>query len=84
MDVGGPCAYGTRDYRHPLVGPLTLTHQVLKLPDDEGQRVVVFNAAPGSPTEAGTAAARRAASTETPTQRRDEREHNRHPPGVRR
>ncbi|MFC4029891.1 helix-turn-helix domain-containing protein [Streptomyces polygonati] len=45
------CAFSTRDYRHPLVGTLTLTDEMLQLPDDGGQRVVVYTAQPGSPSE---------------------------------
>ncbi|MFD8549652.1 helix-turn-helix domain-containing protein [Streptomyces sp. NPDC059649] len=44
------CATHTRDYRHPVVGPLTLTDELLTLPDDPGQRVVIYHAAPGSPS----------------------------------
>jgi transcriptional regulator with XRE-family HTH domain len=46
------CAHNTRDYQHPLVGALTLSDELLQLPDDEGQRVVVLNAEPGSASEA--------------------------------
>ncbi|MFG2139653.1 helix-turn-helix domain-containing protein [Streptomyces sp. NPDC048650] len=44
------CATHTREYRHPAVGALTLTDEGLMLPDDAGQRVVIFHAAPGSPS----------------------------------
>ncbi|MFJ8312076.1 MULTISPECIES: helix-turn-helix transcriptional regulator [unclassified Streptomyces] len=47
-----PCAQFTRQFRHPLVGTLTLTNELLELPHDEGQRVAVFNAEPGSPSDA--------------------------------
>jgi transcriptional regulator with XRE-family HTH domain len=46
-------AYSTRDYHHPLVGTLTLTDEVLLLPEDEGQKVLIYNAEPGTPSEAG-------------------------------
>ncbi|MFC7328108.1 helix-turn-helix domain-containing protein [Marinactinospora rubrisoli] len=46
------CAHHTRTYRHPVVGRLTLTDELLQLPDDEGQRLVVFSAEPGSASEA--------------------------------
>jgi transcriptional regulator with XRE-family HTH domain len=42
------CAFHARRYRHRLVGELTLTDELMALPDDEGQRVVVFTAEPGS------------------------------------
>lgn len=42
------CASNVREYRHPVVGRLTLRDEVLKLPEDEGQRMVVYNAEPGS------------------------------------
>lgn len=44
------CAHHTREYRHPVVGPLTLTDELLVLPDDDGQRLVIFSAEPGSPS----------------------------------
>ena len=44
------CATHTRDYRHPLVGPLTLADELLTMPDDAGQRVAIFHAEPGSPS----------------------------------
>ncbi|MFF4509154.1 helix-turn-helix transcriptional regulator [Streptomyces sp. NPDC001401] len=47
-----PCVQFTRDFQHPLVGALTLTNELLDLPHDEGQRVAVFNAEPGSPSHA--------------------------------
>ncbi|HEY7485575.1 MAG TPA: helix-turn-helix transcriptional regulator [Streptosporangiaceae bacterium] len=46
------CVYATRELRHSLVGPLTLTEQLMVLPDDPGQRVVVLTAEPGSPSAA--------------------------------
>ncbi|REK91264.1 XRE family transcriptional regulator [Streptomyces inhibens] len=46
------CATHTRAYRHPVVGPLTLTDELLTLPDDPGQRVVIYHAEPGSPSAA--------------------------------
>jgi transcriptional regulator with XRE-family HTH domain len=47
------CASNVREYQHPLVGSLTLRDELLRLPDDEGQRVVVYNAEPASTSEAG-------------------------------
>ncbi|WP_406436968.1 helix-turn-helix transcriptional regulator [Streptomyces sp. NBC_01613] len=47
-----PCAQFTRTFQHPLVGALTLTNELLDLPHDEGQRVALFNAEPGSPAHA--------------------------------
>jgi transcriptional regulator with XRE-family HTH domain len=41
------CAHHTRGYDHELVGRLTLTDELMALPD-EGQRVAVFTAEPGS------------------------------------
>lgn len=43
------CAHHTREYDHELVGRLTLTDELMSLPD-EGQRVAVFTAEPGSPS----------------------------------
>ncbi|MFS8097934.1 helix-turn-helix transcriptional regulator [Lentzea alba] len=47
-----PCANSVREFRHPEVGSLTLTNEMLVLPDDDGQRLAVFNAEPGSPSAA--------------------------------
>ncbi|MBO2458388.1 helix-turn-helix transcriptional regulator [Actinomadura violacea] len=44
------CASISRDYRHPDVGVMTLTAELLRTPDDEGQGVTVFQAEPGSPS----------------------------------
>jgi transcriptional regulator with XRE-family HTH domain len=44
--------HGSRDFRHPLVGQLTLEFEALRLPDMDDQRVVTYNAKPGSPSEA--------------------------------
>lgn len=46
------CAHHARRYRHPVVGELTLTDELLTLPDDDGQRLVVFNAEPDSSSAA--------------------------------
>ncbi|WP_344943343.1 helix-turn-helix transcriptional regulator [Actinomadura miaoliensis] len=46
------CETGPRAYRHPLVGGMMLTAEFMTLPNDDGQRVAVFNAEPGSPSEA--------------------------------
>jgi transcriptional regulator with XRE-family HTH domain len=46
------CVHHARRYRHPVVGELTLTDELLTLPDDDGQRLVVFNAEPGSSSAA--------------------------------
>lgn len=47
------CAHHTRVYHHPLVGALTLTDDLLTLPDDDGQRLAVFYAEPDSPSAVG-------------------------------
>ncbi|RJL35999.1 helix-turn-helix transcriptional regulator [Bailinhaonella thermotolerans] len=44
------CASITREYRHPEVGPMWLTAEFLRTPDDEGQGVTVFQAEVGSPS----------------------------------
>ncbi|MEU4745454.1 helix-turn-helix transcriptional regulator [Actinosynnema sp. NPDC023658] len=46
------CAYMMREFRHPVVGPLTLANELLVLPDDDGQRMALFHAEPGSASEA--------------------------------
>jgi transcriptional regulator with XRE-family HTH domain len=46
------CAHDSRTYHHPLVGTLTLNTELLQIPDDEGQRIAVFNADPDSSSKA--------------------------------
>ena len=48
----GDCGGTTRTYHHPMVGTMALMTEFMTLPNDEGQRVAVFNAEPGSPSEA--------------------------------
>ncbi len=48
----GDCDTAARTYCHPVVGTMALMAEFMVLPDDEGQRVAVFNAEPGSPSEA--------------------------------
>ncbi|MFI7154347.1 helix-turn-helix transcriptional regulator [Nonomuraea sp. NPDC050022] len=48
----GDCGTDTRTYHHPMVGTMALMAEFMTLPNDEGQRVAVFNAEPGSPSEA--------------------------------
>ncbi|MGW2458110.1 helix-turn-helix domain-containing protein [Streptomyces sp. NPDC001761] len=43
-------AYGTKLYRHPLAGDLTLDCDTWASPDDSGQRLMVLTAEPGSPS----------------------------------
>ncbi|MFF2430902.1 helix-turn-helix transcriptional regulator [Streptomyces mirabilis] len=38
----------TRDFRHPLVGSMTLNNELMELTNDEGQRMAVFTADEGS------------------------------------
>ncbi|MGO4757320.1 hypothetical protein AB4212_53425, partial [Streptomyces sp. 2MCAF27] len=47
----GDCGTDARTYRHPVVGTMTLMCELLALPEDEGQRVAVMNAEPGTPSE---------------------------------
>lgn len=42
------CLHTPRRYRHPLVGELTLNEEILRLPDDPGQRLIISAAEPGS------------------------------------
>ncbi|WP_372346713.1 helix-turn-helix domain-containing protein [Streptomyces sp. KL116D] len=42
--------YGTKHYRHPLVGDLTLDCDTWSGADDSGQRLMVLTAEPGSPS----------------------------------
>ncbi|MGW1051612.1 helix-turn-helix domain-containing protein [Streptomyces sp. NPDC002521] len=42
---------GQKAFRHPKVGPITLTYEVMRLARTGGQRMVVYQAAPGSADE---------------------------------
>ncbi|GAA2120342.1 helix-turn-helix domain-containing protein [Actinomadura napierensis] len=44
-------AYGTKHYRHPEVGDLTLDCDTWDSPDDSGQRLMVLTAQPGTPSD---------------------------------
>ena len=44
---------GTKRFRHPVVGDLTLDYEALDLPGDPGQRMLVYSAEPGSPSYEG-------------------------------
>ncbi|ARQ70590.1 helix-turn-helix transcriptional regulator [Streptomyces marincola] len=46
------CSHFVRHFRHPVVGSLSLVNEVVQLPDDDGQRLALFAAEPGSPSEA--------------------------------
>ncbi|WP_026342561.1 helix-turn-helix domain-containing protein [Nocardia sp. BMG111209] len=41
--------YGTKQYHHPLVGPLVLDCDTWASPDGSGQRLIVLTAEPGTP-----------------------------------
>lgn len=43
-------SYGTKHYRHPVVGELTLDCDIWDSPDGSGQRLMVLTAQTGSPT----------------------------------
>ncbi len=43
--------YGTKRYRHPVVGELTLDCDTWQSPDGNGQRLMVLTAAAGSPSD---------------------------------
>ncbi|MGX1887766.1 helix-turn-helix transcriptional regulator [Streptomyces sp. NPDC055287] len=48
-----PCVpHQTREFRHPVVGSMTLYNELLELPHAEGQRVAVFMAERDSPSGA--------------------------------
>jgi transcriptional regulator with XRE-family HTH domain len=42
---------GAKTLHHPVVGDLTLDYEALELPGDTGQRIVVYSAEPGSPSQ---------------------------------
>jgi len=54
---------GTKRFRHPLVGELTLAYERLELPADPGLGLVTYSAEPGSTSEAALRDLARWAST---------------------
>ncbi len=42
------CSSGTKRFRHPLVGELDLTYDMLHLPQEDGHRLMLMHATPGS------------------------------------
>ncbi len=44
------CTSGSKRFRHPHVGELTLGYEVLHLPEGNGQRLLTHTAQPGSPS----------------------------------
>ncbi|MFD3549653.1 helix-turn-helix domain-containing protein [Streptomyces sp. NPDC058655] len=48
--VAADKTHGVKRLRHPLVGEVSLAFETLRLPDDAEQALVVFHAAPGSPS----------------------------------
>jgi transcriptional regulator with XRE-family HTH domain len=42
---------GAKTLHHPIVGDLTLDYEALDLPGDAGQRILVYSAEPGSPSQ---------------------------------
>ncbi|MFB6940166.1 helix-turn-helix transcriptional regulator [Streptomyces sp. NPDC060286] len=52
MHPVGECGSTAERFHHPLIGSLTLDEEVMHLPTDTGQRLVVLNAAPNSPSAA--------------------------------
>ncbi|MER6214177.1 helix-turn-helix transcriptional regulator [Streptomyces sp. NPDC001674] len=42
---------GQKSFRHPKVGPMTLTYEVMRLARTDGQRLVVYQASPGTADE---------------------------------
>jgi transcriptional regulator with XRE-family HTH domain len=46
------CTHGVKRYHHPVVGRLDLRFQILHLPEDDGHRLLLHHAEPGSNDEA--------------------------------
>jgi transcriptional regulator with XRE-family HTH domain len=44
-------AHGSKRYRHPVVGELTVRYETLVLPQDPGQALVTYSTEPGSDSE---------------------------------
>jgi transcriptional regulator with XRE-family HTH domain len=45
------CSYGTKRFHHPLIGDLELDFEMLTMPADPDQMLLVYTAKPGSPSE---------------------------------
>lgn len=45
------CTHGTKRLHHPEVGDLDLDYEVLHAPDGDGQRLLLYRARPGTPSE---------------------------------
>lgn len=45
------CTFGVKRLSHPLVGELELNFESLSLPDESGQRMLLYSAEPGSPSQ---------------------------------
>jgi transcriptional regulator with XRE-family HTH domain len=43
--------HGTKNFHHPVVGDLSLDYESLLLPDDPEQRLIIYRAEPGTPSE---------------------------------
>jgi transcriptional regulator with XRE-family HTH domain len=43
--------FGTKDYRHPVVGELSIRYEALRLPDDPDQLLIAYTTEAGSPSE---------------------------------
>jgi hypothetical protein len=43
--------YGVKRFHHPVVGELTLDFETLDLPGDPGQKMLLYSAEPGSPSQ---------------------------------
>ncbi|MBB5935834.1 helix-turn-helix domain-containing protein [Streptomyces zagrosensis] len=46
------CTSGVKSFHHPLVGPLELSFEMLRLPDSGGQGLLALSAEQGTPSEA--------------------------------
>jgi transcriptional regulator with XRE-family HTH domain len=46
------CTSGMKYFHHPVVGQMELSFEAVHLPDDSGQRILLYSAEPGSPSEA--------------------------------
>ncbi|GJF28114.1 transcriptional regulator [Kitasatospora sp. NE20-6] len=47
------CVEGVKSFHHPLVGPMELSFETVRLADESGHWMLMYSAEPGSPAEAG-------------------------------
>ena len=66
---------GDKQLRHPVVGELELSYEVMELSADAGLTITVYTAEPGSPLRGGARPARQLGRDAAQRRRRPDRRH---------